>query len=280
MTPKTGVSSVRQLKKQESRAPESGGGSVCPPWGGGRSVLEGAFGLLRAVERAGEAGLSRLASECGLPKTTAYRLLEQLVGLGAVERCGGSYRVGPGMFLLGQGWQPHPGLRSVAREPVRRLVGATGVTVGISVLWEGQTLVLNWAPGEANDVLGSLQNGVTWPWFTAAGKVLVAAAHPALPLGPMPGSWRQESAEIRERGVAFDREEVVEGVCCVAAPLYGASGTPVASLCVLADPSHNLERLADVAQRTSRAISAGLCGRLGHRRPVGSGRGPGPAKPR
>ncbi|MEC4018788.1 IclR family transcriptional regulator [Streptomyces sp. H27-D2] len=260
MAAKTGVSSVSQVREQENRASESGSGTGCPPWAGGRSVLEGAFGLLRALERAEEAGLSSLASECGLPKTTAHRLLEQLVGLGAVERCGGGYRLGPRMFRLGQGWQPYPGLRSVAREPVRRLVGATGATVGINVLWEGQTLVLNWASGEANEVLGPLQNGVAWPWFTAAGKILVAAARPALPLGPMPGSWLRESAEIRERGVAYDREEVVTGVCCVAVPLYGTSGAPVASLCVLTDPSHNLERLADVAQRTGRAISAGLRG--------------------
>lgn len=76
---------------------------------GGRSVLEGAFALLEAVERAVEAGPTRLASECGLPKTTAYRLLEQLADLGAVERCRGSYRVGLRMFRLGREWQPHPG---------------------------------------------------------------------------------------------------------------------------------------------------------------------------
>ena len=101
---------------------------------GGRGVLQGAFELLEALERIEGAGLTRLASECGLPKTTVYRLLEQLGALGAVERRGADYRIGPQMFRLGQQWQPYPGLRVVAKEPLRRLIRATGVTVGICVL--------------------------------------------------------------------------------------------------------------------------------------------------
>ncbi|MDF9817009.1 IclR family acetate operon transcriptional repressor [Streptomyces sp. SPB162] len=254
---------MRQLNEQLDRPDALTSRPATPPpagfspWAGGRGVLQGAFGLLSAVDRAGEAGLTRLASECGLPKTTAYRLLEQLVALNAVERCGGGYRMGPRMFRLGQEWQPHPGLRAAVREPVRRLVGATGATVGISALREGRTLVLNWTPGE-DTALPPPRGGTVWPWFTAAGKVLVAGADRALPLDRLPASWPREAAAIRDRGVAFDREEVVPGVCCVAVPLYAADDAPVAALCVLTHPARNLERLADVVQRTGRAISSSL----------------------
>ncbi|MEV6544011.1 helix-turn-helix domain-containing protein [Streptomyces sp. NPDC051665] len=227
---------------------------------GGRSVLEGAFALLEAVERAVEAGPTRLASDCGLPKTTAYRLLEQLADLGAVERCGGSYRVGPRMFRLGSAWQPHPRLRAAAREPMRRLAQVTGTTVGIAVLWKGETLMVEWCPEDARRP-DPLETRMTWPWFTAAGKVLVATAAPAPLLGPLPASWARDAEAIRERGAAFDREEVVTGVCCAAVPLLGVRGTPVAALCVLTDPAHHLERLAETARRTGRVISAGLRGR-------------------
>jgi IclR family acetate operon transcriptional repressor len=227
---------------------------------GGRSVLEGAFALLEAVERAVKAGPTRLAADCGLPKTTAYRLLEQLADLGAVERSGGSYRVGPRMFRLGRAWQPHPLLRSAAREPIRRLARITGTTVGIAVLWKGETLMVEWCPDDAERP-DPLQTRMTWPWFTAAGKVLVATAAPAPLLGPLPASWARESAAIRERSAAFDREEVVTGVCCAAVPLLGASGAPVASLCVLTDPAHHLERLAETTRRTGLLISAALRGR-------------------
>ncbi|NEA53366.1 IclR family transcriptional regulator [Streptomyces sp. SID13666] len=223
-------------------------------------MLQGAFGLLEAVDRAGEARLTQLAAQSGLPKSTTYRLLEQLIELGAVQRCGSGYRMGPRMFRLGQEWQPHPGLRAAAREPVRRLAAVTSTTVGISVLWEGQTLVMHWASGGDN-ALAPPRRGTPLPWFTAAGKVLVSGAHPALPLDPLPAAWRREAAEIRDHGVAFDREEVTAGVCCVAVPLHSAGGVPVASLCVLTDPAQNLEHLADAVRLTGRAISAGLRGR-------------------
>ncbi|MFJ8940392.1 IclR family transcriptional regulator [Streptomyces sp. NPDC102365] len=228
--------------------------------GGGRSVLEGAFMLLEAVERTGEAGPTRLASECGLPKSTAYRLLEQLADLGALERRRGSYRVGPRMFSLGREWQPHPRLRSAAKKPVRRLVEITGMTVGLAVLWRGESLVVEWNSAEAERPVW-LRTRTTWPWSTAAGKVLVAGAGPDPLLGPLPASWPREAAAILDRGVAFDREEVMSGVCCAAVPLLGAAGTPVAALCVLTDPSHHLERLGEACRQTGRVISAGLRGR-------------------
>lgn len=166
---------------------------------GGRSVLEGAFALLGALERVQVAGLTRLAADCGLPKTTAYRLLEQLVDLGAVERCAGGYRMGPRLFRLGQRWQPHPGLRAATWESARRLAQMTGAMVGVNVLREGQTLVLDWTAGAPDAVRDQLRLDVVWPWFTAAGKVLVAGAPPRLPLArsPPPGTARRPSSRRR-----------------------------------------------------------------------------------
>jgi DNA-binding IclR family transcriptional regulator len=228
----------------------------------GRSVLGGAFALLNALHQEEDAGVTTLASACGLPKTTAYRLLDQLVELGAVERSAGRYRIGPGMFRLGRGWQPYPGLRSAAQRPLRRLAAATGMSVALAVLHQGQTLALDWTT--AADIPRSLHaDRPTWPWYTAAGKVLVAWAHPGLPLGPLPRAWPDEAGRIRECGTAYDREEVLEGVCCAAVPVYAADGVPVAALSVLTDPDHHLERLADTARRAASAITAGLGRRVG-----------------
>lgn len=254
---RAGRSPVRQLDRPSA----PGSGAAPSPDTGGRSVLEGAFELLGAVERAGEAGLTQLAAECGLPKTTAYRLLEQLMELRAVERRGAAYRMGSRLFRLGQAWQPYPGLRSAARDPARALARATGALVSVSALREGQTLVLDWTACETDDVRDRLLGEVAWPWFTAAGKVLVAGAPPRLPLDPLPASWQREAAAIRDRGAAFDREELVAGVCCVAVPLYGRGGNPVAALSVITDPAHRLDRLVHLVARAAQAISAGLRGR-------------------
>lgn len=71
-------------------------------------------------------------------------------------------------------------------------------------------------------------------------------------------SWPREAAEIRERGIAFDHEEVLPAVCCAAVPVHGGDGAVVAALCVLTGPQHLLERLAEVARQAGRAIGVGL----------------------
>ena len=223
----------------------------------GRGVLDGAFALLEAVQQAGEAGLTALAAESGLPKATAHRLLEQLVNLGAVVRSGGRYRMGPQVFRLGRDWHAYPGLRDASRLPVRQLARATGATVAICTLWRGRTMIVDGLPGEA-DTLPPLRPGRLWTWQTAAGKLLVAGMSPESPADSQPRAWHREAEAILERAAAFDHEEVIPGVVCVAVPLYGPSGEIVAALSVTAPPSRGLPRLTSAAMRAGRAINAGL----------------------
>ncbi|GAB2583007.1 IclR family transcriptional regulator [Streptomyces capparidis] len=241
---------------EESGQPPAAGRTAGPH--SGRGVLEGAFTLLDAVERAGEAGLTRLAAATGLPKTTAHRLLDQLVALGAVERRGGRYRVGARIFRLGSAWQPHPGLLAAASGPVRGLAGATGATVAVCVLREGGALTVTGVPGEV-DELSPFHAGLVWPWTTAAGKILVAEAYGAgLPLGPLPGEWPREAEAIRDRGAAVDPQQVVPGVMCVAVPLHARDGRAVASLVALVPATSRLRRVEEAVIRAGRAVDAGL----------------------
>ncbi|WP_433337809.1 IclR family transcriptional regulator [Spirillospora sp. CA-294931] len=223
----------------------------------GRGVLEGAFGLLAAVEGSGGAGLTALATASGLPKATAHRLLEQLLELGALERSGAAYRVGPRLFQLGRRWQPHPGLREAAREPMRGLAAATGASVGITVLAQGRALMADAVPGELDELI-ALRPGSSFPWTTAAGKVLVAGSAAAASLVPVPSGWAREAAAIRDRGVAVDMEEVVAGVCCVAVPVRAAGGRTVASVCALVEPARRPGPMTDAVLRTAKLITARL----------------------
>src|ERR1700757_3442401 len=59
---------------------------LTPPVAVGRGVLHGAFAVLDALARADEGlGLTELARADGLAKTSAHRLAEHLVALGAVQ---------------------------------------------------------------------------------------------------------------------------------------------------------------------------------------------------
>ena len=233
------------------------GTGVQPVTNAGRGVLEGAFALLNVLEEAGEARLATLASLSGLPKSSAHRLLDQLVALGAVERSWGVYRMGPQLFRLGRAWQPYPGLQSASNGTVRWLAETTGATVAICVLHEGRTMAATGRLGEVAE-LAPMRPGETWPATTAAGQVLMAFAPPGLPLDPLPPSWRRTSQEIRERGAAFDREDLIPGVCCAAVPLRGPRGELVASLAAMVPAGRKLEAMAETLALAARAIEDGL----------------------
>ncbi|MFF5161280.1 IclR family transcriptional regulator [Streptomyces sp. NPDC000348] len=174
-------------------------------------MLDGAFALLDAVRRrGGEAGLTEIAVACGVPKGTAHRLLEQLASVGAVERRGRRYVLGPQLFRLGQSWQPYPGLRVAARGPLYRLRATTGASAVLTVLRDGLALTVSSVPGRG-EWLVPVRDGMSFPLDTAAGQALAG----------------------RERGPVLDREEVVPGLSCVALPVRGPDGRVIAALAAM-----------------------------------------------
>ncbi|MGW9438755.1 IclR family transcriptional regulator [Streptomyces sp. NPDC055607] len=205
----------------------------------GRGVLEGAFALLDALRRNGdEAGVTELALACGVPKGTVHRLLDQLVGVGAVERAGNRYRVGPQLYRLGQAWEPHPGLRPAAELPLQRLRAATGASVVLVVLREETALTVGSVPGDLEPLL-PVRNGLAFRLDTAAGRAL---------RGPLRG------------GAVLDREDVVEGVCCASLPVRAPDGRTVAALAAMVPAGRRLDALAHAVAGAGAAITRALAG--------------------
>ncbi len=117
--------------------------SPVPP----RAVIQGAFGLLASLHALGAARVSELQRGCGLPRTTVHRLLGQLAEVGAVERSGRRWRLGPALITLGAGVPAEPRLRSVARRPLLDLANVTRALVALSVEVAGQDIVIEVLPG-------------------------------------------------------------------------------------------------------------------------------------
>ena len=110
---------------------------LVPPVAARRGVLDGAFAVLDALAHADEGlGLTALARVSGLAKTSAHRLAEQLVTLGAVQCVEHRYYVGPRMLRIGQRWQPDPLLRRSAQAPVHALAVQSRAMASLRILHE------------------------------------------------------------------------------------------------------------------------------------------------
>jgi DNA-binding IclR family transcriptional regulator len=229
---------------------------------GGRGVLEGAFQVLGVLSQVQVgAGLSEIARHAALPKSTTYRLLEQLVDLGVAQRHERRYFVGPRLARLGSAWQPHPGLQGATREPVRMLSALTSTVVSIAVLHEDRIRVVTATRGVVTDV-PRMQPFDEIPPTHASGLLLLLArwgARDEPPSGLAADEWRRARADFARPGnLVIDRQQVLSGVCCVAAPVWRPDGELIASISAIALKPAVPAGLPELVQRASREITRNL----------------------
>jgi DNA-binding IclR family transcriptional regulator len=240
------------------------------------SLLEKASLVLRTFDGdQPRLSLTEVVRRSGVPRSSAHRILDQLVQLRWLEREGRDYRLGLGMLELGGLAAHHNRLRRAALPHLHALHELTGHLVHLTIL-DGTDIVHLERIGGADDTTVPSRIGGRAPAYcTGAGKVILAYSDPATveqvigkgmrPRTPntlvRPESLRRELLAARRRGVAFDREESYRGVNCVAAPLRGASrAIGAVSITARGCTARNMDRLALSASSCARSIWRDLFG--------------------
>ena len=258
-------------------------GTQQPAPGTAQSV-DRAITVLEILAHAGEAGVTDIAAELGVHKSTAFRLVSSLEQRGLVEQHvdRGKYRLGVGILRLAGATTARLDLVQESRALCRALALETGETVNLTVLSDGAALYVDQIAGSS-----ALQPhnwvGQRIPLHaTSNGKVLLSAmsdSEAARTVGrslrtytehtvPSTSELLRQLAAVRDTGYAVAVDELEIGLTAVAAPVHNANGDVVASVSV-SGPTFRLqgERLTaattatiDTAQEVSR--------RLGHRSAV------------
>lgn len=213
----------------------------------GVQSVDRALTILEVLARVGEAGVTEIAGELGVHKSTAFRLVSTLESHRLVEQTTdrGRYRLGVGVLRLAGATTARLDLVQEARPVCRQLAADTGETVNIAVLSESSALYLDQVAGSS-----ALQPhnwvGQHIPLHaTSNGKVLLSGLddkRAAEVLGTLPRytsttittktRLREELHEVRERGYAVAVDELEEGLTAIAAPVRNAHGDVVASMSV------------------------------------------------
>jgi DNA-binding IclR family transcriptional regulator len=179
-----------------------------------RRVVESAFDLLEHVAALEPVRLVDLAAGTGIPRPTVHRLLQQLVGVGAVLREGTSYRLGATLLGLGAQVTPQPRLRCVARRPMAELAAATGAAVSLS---------------------GAIGDDVVYLETVNARIPIGFVAKPGALVPPGTAQARAHSQTVSSAPV-LDAGEVLAGVSCVAVPIPLGRGEVAAVSTLVAAP--------------------------------------------
>jgi DNA-binding IclR family transcriptional regulator len=203
-------------------------GAATPPVALRRGVLDGAFAVLDALARANEGlGLTALAHASGLAKTSAHRLAEQLVTLGAVQCVEHRYYVGPRMLRIGQRWQPDPLLRRCAQAPVHTLAVQSHAMASLRILHEHRLRYICAAVPHGHAHMPDPADPKSIA-RTATGRVLYATqpgSDVTLPDCWSQREWRNLCESLRDpRATVIDHQDAVAGTCCVSAPVWWPNG--------------------------------------------------------
>jgi len=119
--------------------------------GQGVQSVDRALGILEVLARVGEAGVTEIANELDVHKSTAFRLVATLEAHRLVEQTSdrGRYRLGAGILRLAGATTARLDLVQEARPICRQLASDTGETVNIAVLSESSALYLDQVAGSS-----------------------------------------------------------------------------------------------------------------------------------
>lgn len=242
----------------------------------GVQSVERALAILDILARSGEAGVTAIAAEIGVHKSSAFRLVSTLERGGLVEQCAdrGKYRLGMGILRLAGATTARLDVVKEARPICRELASSTGETVNIAVLSGRAALYLDQVAG-ASSLQPHNWVGQHIPLHaTSNGKILLSGLSEqelARTLGSMPAYTAstittrkrlvRELDEVRARGYATAVDELEVGLTALAAPIRNAHGDVIAALSV-SGPTFRLD-----AQRIDEALPSLLAaaGEVSHR---------------
>ncbi|MEU1785064.1 IclR family transcriptional regulator [Streptomyces sparsogenes] len=225
---------------------EADGETTAPAANGVQSV-DRAVSVLEILAQRGEAGVSEVAAEIDVHKSTAFRLLGALEARGLVEQAAerGKYRLGFGIVRLAGAVTSRLDITQQGRPVCERLAEEIGETVNIAVLQEHYAVNLCQVRGPGAVGTHNWVGQLTPVHATSSGKILLAhlpvkeraevlAAAGAQKLTPhtLTARTRLEKnlAEARKRGYAVTLEEFEIGLHAMAAPIRSHHGEVVAAL--------------------------------------------------
>jgi len=227
-------------------------------------------------------GISELARELGLTRSTTHRYVATLASLRYLEQDTETrkYRLAPRVLDLGFSVLGSLGLREIAAPYLRQLTDATGHTSNLAIRDDTDVILIDRVrgrPGRYHHLEFTLHAGSRLPSYcSATGKALLAfLARPDLDRlleridlvqrAPRTvtdkSSLLRELEQVRRTGIATNDEELESALRSIAAPVRSRSGEVVAAVNVAipwspAAMNELVNRLGPTVRETANKIAA------------------------
>ncbi len=197
------------------------------------------FRIIEKLVNLEGAGVSELASELGMAKSTTHNHLQTLIKNKYIIRENDTYDVGLRFLRLGEYSRTRHRVFEIARPEIDSLATETGELANLNVEEYGRGVFLHRAKGSDAVHMDTYAGKRVYLHTTAFGKSILAHLStnrideiieqhglPAVTDQTITDRDKLQSEldTISERGFALEREERLEGLCCVAAPIIVNEG--------------------------------------------------------
>jgi DNA-binding IclR family transcriptional regulator len=226
--------------------------------------IEKALRMLEILAVHSPRGVTEIADELGLKKSSVSRLLKALAEQGYAEQSTqrGQYRISAKVLLLAQCYLKDDPLAAAAQPILRELALAVRASAHAAVLVGRDVVIVAKEPSPERIQVTTRVGGGTPIHASALGKVLLAALpeneRVSLIAGPLtkftdktitdPRQLEQVLEQVREDGYAIELEEEHPGVGCIGAPVLDGSGRWIAAVSI-AGPIHGTPFKIDTKRR-------------------------------
>ena len=199
-------------------------------------AIDRCFAILHLFARSKRPlGISEIARDLGLYKGTVFNTVHSLASLEILEQgADGKFRLGTGLYTLGNTAGRRYELIQTVRPFLEQINQKTGLSAFLGIRTDLQAVIIDKADA-ANDLKISSEIGLRMPLLCGAhGKAMLSqmsdkAIEKILSKNGLQqftphsimdaGAYKQEIQHVREQGIAYDREEYIEGIVALAVPV-------------------------------------------------------------
>jgi IclR family acetate operon transcriptional repressor len=216
--------------------------------------------------------VAEIAIRAGIARPTAYRFVQTLVAEGYLSqnpldsRCS----IGFAVLALAASLLDHNRMRIEALPHLNALAQQTGERANLGILYRDRVLYIAGVEKPALPTIYS-RFGKTAPAHCCSlGKAILAqlpehevemllARQPPLAYTPDsltdPAAVKRELADVRARGYAVDRAELVVGSYCLAVPIFDAGNQPIGAIGLSGRALEPLVAHHELVRQTAELIS-------------------------
>lgn len=214
----------------------------------GLKTVQRAFRIIEILQQTGGLTVSELAEELDIPKSTTHRYLTTLENLGYLTKnMKGQFEISLEFLNLGIQKRNEKVLYSHSKEKVKELAEKTGERVQLGVEEHGKDVLIYGKSGEHGVQTDAHLGRKLYLHTNATGKAILAflpedRIRSILDEYGLPQQTENTITdedelfdtleEIRERGIAYNREERIQGLRAVGAPIFDKNENVMGSISI------------------------------------------------